>query len=305
MTIRPAGDHALLADLGDVTAHELHAAAQRVRALPGVVRCTPGHSSLYVIFDAAPDPDAVLRALAGEAAPFVGAHHTMHVHFAGEDLDAFLAHAKLSREEFLTRVRDVTLTARYLGFRAGFAYLDGWPWPMPRRATSRFVKRGSFAIAGEIAGFYPLDSPGGWNVLGQTNAPLRIEPGDTISLVPVDAPLPLAPESPQPRLSIEGVEIIAPLAVRTDRPFDEEAARLACEAVASDGPVLECAMVGPRLRFHAPRAVAWCDPALRLQTWSVSAGEEIAIGKIEGGLRGYASVGAAGALARRTDAKPA
>ena len=66
------------------------------------------------------------------------------------------------------RVATLRLTARYLGFRGGFAYLDGWPeeWSMPRRPTSRPVARGSFAIAGNVAGFYPIDSPGGWNILG-------------------------------------------------------------------------------------------------------------------------------------------
>src|SRR4029078_1596255 len=67
------------------------------------------------------------------------------------------------------------LTVRFLGFRPGFAYLDGWPemWRMPRRATSRNkVPRGSFATAGAFAGFYAVESPGGWNLLGRTAAPL-------------------------------------------------------------------------------------------------------------------------------------
>src|SRR2546430_1458487 len=82
------------------------------------------------------------------------------------------------------RMPSVRLTARYLGFRAGFAYLDGWPWPMPRRQRSRnLVPGGSFAVGGAMAGFYPLDLPGGWNVLGRTAEQLAnaISPGDEIA----------------------------------------------------------------------------------------------------------------------------
>ena len=118
----------------------------------------------------------------------------MDVDFSGDDFDEFLAHAQVTRDDFLKRIPSLRLTARYLGFRAGFAYLEGWPeeWRMPRRSTSRnLVPRGSFAIAGVMAGFYPVDSPGGWNILGRTNAtlwdpnaepPNRFMPGDVIEL---------------------------------------------------------------------------------------------------------------------------
>src|SRR5207237_2449933 len=111
------------------------------------------------------------------------------------DLDQFLTHVRGSRDEVLRRVESIQLTVRYLGFRAGFAYLDGWPeeWAMPRRSTSRnLVPGGSFGIAATMSGFYPVDSPGGWNILGRTAAPLwdpsreppnLFAPGDEISLV--------------------------------------------------------------------------------------------------------------------------
>ena len=98
----------------------------------------------------------------------------------------------------MRRVPDIRLVVRYLGFRAGFAYLEGWPaeWSMPRRSTSRnVVPGGSFAIAASMAGFYPVDSPGGWNLLGRTAAPLwdpdreppnLFAPGDEIAIVVLD-----------------------------------------------------------------------------------------------------------------------
>ena len=82
---------------------------------------------------------------------------------------------------------------------------------MPRRPTSRQrVPRGSFAIAARVAGFYPIDSPGGWNLLGRTNAalwdarcrpPNLIAAGDRVTIVPVTRPLAMpdiAEELPPP-----------------------------------------------------------------------------------------------------------
>src|SRR4028119_1443616 len=164
MNLAPAGDRALLADLGEVSAAELHAANARVRAIPAVVQSIPGHSSLYVIFNDTPDPEALRRALqtADNQQPATSNKtHRIPVQFDGEDLEELLTHAGMTRDHFLSRVNGLRLMARYLGFRGGFAYLDGWPeeWSMPRRATSRPVRRGSFAIAGNMAGFYPIDTP--------------------------------------------------------------------------------------------------------------------------------------------------
>ncbi|HEX6160436.1 MAG TPA: carboxyltransferase domain-containing protein, partial [Thermoanaerobaculia bacterium] len=145
----PAGDTAELIDLGNVTAAGLHAAAAEMRGQPGVVAVIPGHSSLYVIrgtAEAAGAPQAVREPR----------EHHLRVAFDGPDLPELLS--RISREEFLARVATLRLTARYLGFRGGFAYLDGWPdeWAMQRRPTSRPVPRGTFAVAGNVAGFYPI-----------------------------------------------------------------------------------------------------------------------------------------------------
>jgi allophanate hydrolase subunit 1 len=174
----PAGDNAELIELGEVSAAELHAAAALVRAEDGVLACIPGHSSLYVIRGTRTSSSAV------------SARESRSLHipvmFEGEDLPELLE--RVSREEFLGRVATLRLTARYLGFRGGFAYLEGWPeeWSMPRHATSRPVAKGAFAIAGNVAGFYPIDTPGGWKVLGHTNVDLEnaIGAGDVIAIEP-------------------------------------------------------------------------------------------------------------------------
>ncbi len=320
MKIAPAGDLAVLIELGDVSATGLHAAAAAARDLPGVVACIVGHSSLYVVFNRRPEISAFDAA--SHRQPTTGNRpHIIRVSFAAApDLDEFLARAHLAGDEFLRRVADLRLVVRYLGFRGGFAYLDGWPaeWSMPRRPTSRPVPRGSFAIAGSVAGFYPIDTPGGWNLLGWTNEPLenRFAPGDTITIDPVSV-IPSRPfaalragsdgeGSPSVRpLTLGPLTFTAPLAtivtapdwsriehgLSPGGPFDDLAAASANLAAGNPpgAPLLECAMAGPRIRASEDAVVAWWDGEARV--FEMKRGEEIAIGKVRRGLRGYLAVG--------------
>ncbi len=300
MNAAPAGDNATLYELGEVSAAALHEAARAMRAQPNVLAVIPGHSSLYVIRGEGAVRTSVIRQ---------PREHRIRVSFDGADLPELLA--RVPRDEFLARIPALRLTARYLGFRGGFAYLDGWPaeWSMPRRATSRPVARGSFAIAGSVAGFYPIDSPGGWNLLGRTDADVEhaFVPGDTIVLELVEpAELLSRPTQKQAKASLRHAELIAsPLVTlvndpdwsNVDRgiapggPFDDVAAALARRAVGGDADLLECAMSGPRLRFTRDAVTAWCGPDLDVRVQRVRAGEELAFGRIEGGLRGYLAIG--------------
>jgi allophanate hydrolase subunit 1 len=323
MDLRPAGDRAILVELGEVTAEELHAANAAALAVPGVVRAIPGHSSLYVIFAGAPDREPLERALArlnaevgsdprsafdgslsrsslnadrgsDPTSAFKRVERVIPVSFDGEDFEEFLPRAP----DFFQRIGDVRLIARYLGFRGGFAYLDGWPeeWAMPRRPTSRPVRRGSFAIAGNVAAFYPIDTPGGWNILGHTDVDLEnaIAPGDVFR-IRVERGLrhPSPPERRSTALDARIERITAPLAVFTDRPFDDVAAAIANAAVGNDdaAPVLECPLAGPKVRFTRDAFVAWCTPQLDVSVERVRAGDERAFGRVIGGLRGYLAVG--------------
>lgn len=79
--------------------------------------------------------------------------------------------AKHSRPEYLVYM---------LGFAPGFPFLGGLPEELatPRRATPRLkISAGSVGIAGQQTGAYPLDSPGGWQIIGRT--PLSLFTPDT------------------------------------------------------------------------------------------------------------------------------
>jgi KipI family sensor histidine kinase inhibitor len=313
-----AGDRGLLANLGaEVAAAELHARAATLRARANVVACIVGQQSLYVVFDGEPSIDF------DDVPPsaFTPRTHVIDVDFSGPDLDEFLAHVPITRDAFLQTVPSLRLTARYLGFRAGFAYLEGWPeaWRMPRRTRSRnLVPRGSFAIAGTMAGFYPVDSPGGWNLLGRTNAtlwnpdaepPNRFAPGDVVEIRSTS----ISQFDAQPATHFESTgevlaEVIAPgqlttivgardwkradYGVSPGGPFDAFAAALANRAVGNvnDAPLLECVLVAPRLRFAMSRRAAFCDGSGNVQTFMLLPGEELNLGRFHGGLRGYLAI---------------
>jgi len=313
-----AGDRGLLADFGpDVAASELHARAAALRARENVAACIVGQQSLYIVFDGEPSIDF------DDVPPsaFTPRTHVIDVDFSGPDLDEFLAHANVTRDAFLQTVPSLRLTARYLGFRAGFAYLEGWPeaWRMPRRTRSRnLVPRGSFAIAGIMAGFYPVDSPGGWNILGRTNTtlwnpdadpPNRFAPGDVIEIR--SSSISQFDEQPTTHFEATGevlADVIAPgqlttivgardwkradYGVSPGGPFDGFAAALANRAVGNvdDAPLLECVLVAPRLRFVTPRRAAFCDGSGNVQTFMLLPGEELSLGRFHGGLRGYLAI---------------
>jgi KipI family sensor histidine kinase inhibitor len=333
--IHHAGDSALLVDLGAADGRSLHAATRVVRALNGVVACITGERSLYVIFDDrhAPDVSSVERALQSTIADVAQstAVHLLPVSFAPAcslDLDELLAHAALDRAAFMQRLASLELRARHLGFRAGFAYLEGWPeeWRLPRRATSRaLVTAGSFAIAATRAGFYPIDSPGGWNVLGRTSAtlwnptispPNLIAAGDTIIVAPTLVPL-APPPLPQMNTRIDHpvAEIVEPgqltfvtpacdwsrldAGLAEGGPFDDVAAALANAAAGNrvDAAVLECTLVGPTLRMLEPATLAWSGGAVTLRvncvaidvtrSFVVDRGDVVRIGRLDDSLRGY------------------
>ena len=84
-----------------------------------------------------------------------------------------------------------------IGFLPGFAYMASVDPRIatPRLATPRTnIVGGSVGIAGEQTGIYPLDSPGGWNIIGRTplkvfdlsaDQPVLFQPGDEVKFVPI------------------------------------------------------------------------------------------------------------------------
>jgi len=117
----------------------------------------------------------------------------------GEDLAALAASRGLSPEEVIALHSGATYHVHMLGFVPGFAYLGGLDSRLatPRRDTPRpRVPAGSVAIADEQTAVYPLETPGGWQLIGRTpvrlfrpdaSPPSLLAAGDSVRFVPISA----------------------------------------------------------------------------------------------------------------------
>ena len=119
------------------------------------------------------------------------------IRYDGQDLDEVAKLTGLSTSEVVELHSGTTFTAAFAGFAPGFMYCVGLPkvLQLPRRTSPRVkVPAGSLAMADTYTAIYPLNSPGGWNLIGTTDAqmfdasaeqPSLLLPGDRVRFVPV------------------------------------------------------------------------------------------------------------------------
>ena len=119
------------------------------------------------------------------------------VTYDGQDLAEVAQLTGLSESEVIELHSSTIFNAAFAGFAPGFMYCTGLPeiLQLPRRTTPRTsVPAGSLAIADAYTAVYPLNSPGGWNLIGTTDVqmfdatadqPSLLIPGDRVRFVPV------------------------------------------------------------------------------------------------------------------------
>lgn len=93
----------------------------------------------------------------------------------GIDLKEMSKSLKLSEREIIELHANATYTVYFIGFLPGFLYLGGLNerLHLPRKATPRLrVDKGAVAIGGHQTGIYPMQSAGGWHIIGSTPVPL-------------------------------------------------------------------------------------------------------------------------------------
>ena len=115
----------------------------------------------------------------------------------GLDIEVLATSKSITIEELIKRHSEKLYRIFCIGFLPGFAYMGKVDKIIatPRRQTPRpNVIQGSVGIAGEQTGIYPLNSPGGWNIIAQTplqlfNAnrgePVLLKMGDTVKFSPI------------------------------------------------------------------------------------------------------------------------
>ena len=178
MKVLPYGDRALLVELADGEEALALAAALRADPPAALGDLVPAARTVLLVAEAGA-PVAELRAALGRVEPAAAAGAEAEVEvveipvvYDGEDLDDVARLTGLSPQEVVAAHTGQTWRVAFGGFAPGFGYLVGEDdrLHVPRRAESRTrVPRGAVALAGEYAGVYPRESPGGWQLIGRTD----------------------------------------------------------------------------------------------------------------------------------------
>jgi KipI family sensor histidine kinase inhibitor len=203
----PLGDSAVTITFGTERSPELlariHATARSLESagIPHVEDVVPAYLALTVYYDALHTTydDMAKSILDTCEQPSRGARdtapprsHLIPVHYDGMDLDTVATATGLSPAEVIARHSGRAYTVDLLGFVPGWAYLSELDpaLQLPRRAEPRpRVMAGSVAIAAAQTGVYPLDTPGGWHIIGRTETvmfdptrepPALLRAGDTV-----------------------------------------------------------------------------------------------------------------------------
>lgn len=211
-TIQPAGDSAVLITFGDridqTINRRVHRLARAVveHPLHGIGASVPGYSTLLIRYDPLIlSYCRVVEWLAELSDQSISEEVTprrvmIPVHYGGldgPDLAFVAAHNHITEAEVIRIHASREYTVYLMGFTPGFPYLGGLDPTIsaPRLASPRErVSAGSVGIAGEQTGIYPIDSPGGWRIIGRTTislfditrvSPFLLAPGDCVIFTPV------------------------------------------------------------------------------------------------------------------------
>jgi KipI family sensor histidine kinase inhibitor len=209
VVILPYGPRAVLVECRSGGAARI---AEVVRRVEGVLHAVPAASTVLVEHDGRADIESALDVALADAASSLppptspsttgvggeGGVVEIAVRYDGDDLAAVADLCGLGIAEVIALHTGCEFTSAFCGFAPGFAYLTGLPEPLasvPRRATPRTrVPAGAVALAGGYSAVYPSASPGGWHLIGRTDAvlwdadarpPARLPPGTAVRFTPV------------------------------------------------------------------------------------------------------------------------
>jgi KipI family sensor histidine kinase inhibitor len=223
----PAGERGLIVELGNQISLEIN---DQVRALAigieaagisGLTEVIPTYRSVGIEYDPLATSFEEMQARIREVAAHVDLRNlrtpklvqipTVYGGEFGPDLPFVAEHAGLSEAEVIRLHSQPRYHVYMIGFTPGYVYLGGLPERLhtPRLSSPRIrVPRGSVAIGGSQTGIYPVESPGGWRIIGRTyltlfdptrEIPTPIVPGDAVQFVPITEAEFLRAKSCEPR----------------------------------------------------------------------------------------------------------
>lgn len=218
MRMKPLGDTALIVEVGQAIDEPTHGQVQAVHAfleanpLPGVTELVPAYTTVTLFYDpakvcaaGAPPQDItgwlalkakqLLDAMPARMRPPAGRTIEIPICYDAEfgaDLAEVAEKAGVSVADVVRLHAGAEYLVYMIGFAPGFPYMGGLPpaLAMPRRATPRTrVAPGSVGIIGRQCCIYPIETPGGWNLIGRTplqlfqpteDPPVLLQAGDRV-----------------------------------------------------------------------------------------------------------------------------
>ncbi|RJN32949.1 carboxyltransferase domain-containing protein [Nesterenkonia natronophila] len=319
--VRAAGQRALLADF--TTPAEVLAFHRQLisKPLAGQVEAVPAARTVLVVFRTRHHTQEAAKQLrrirtrpggVGE-----GREVEIRVHYDGADLETLAEHLGMSRQGLIDWHTSTSWVGGFAGFAPGFTYClpeavatrrrlrkAEQPFQVPRLSSPRTeVPAGTVALAGEFSAVYPRSSPGGWQLIGTTDAvmwdlnrpePVLIRPGDSVSYVPVAEQITVtaAPDPARRRSYVPAGDVVVD--------------------VLSTGPQTLLQDLGRpgRSGLGVPRSGAADVPALRQANELVgnddsAAGLEVLFGGLELGVRHISVLAVTGAETSLQVATPA
>lgn len=179
--------------------------AQRIEGIvdmiPAFVSLLINYNPLVISYDALKKRLEKILQVETKASETVKRVFEIPVCYGGEygpDLKNIADHAGLSEEEVISIHTSCDYLIYMLGFLPGFCYLGGLDERIhtPRLDTPRLkIPAGSVGIGGSQTGIYPMDSPGGWQLMGKTpvktydpqrETPILVQAGEYIRFVRID-----------------------------------------------------------------------------------------------------------------------
>ncbi|MFE4814019.1 5-oxoprolinase subunit PxpB [Peribacillus simplex] len=225
-TLSPLGDSAIVITFGDGMEYSIHKKIKLLMDLledepfAGFIECVPAFTNLTVFYDPLVVYKDQKQSNDTEISPFEVVRSIMEMKLQGLKETKKLSHRTVSipvcygKEygpdlEYVARYNDLTTdevihihsTGEYLaymiGFAPGFPFLGGMSEEIatPRRSSPRMtIPAGAVGIAGMQTGVYPISTPGGWQLIGQTptklflpnvNPPSLLQAGDIVKFQPI------------------------------------------------------------------------------------------------------------------------
>lgn len=210
---RIMGDRALIVELGDEISPEVNRKVRKLalalegKPIEGLVETIPTYRSLLIIYDPLTIGLTTLQQKVDALYKEIDIIHIpapktveIPVVYGGEygpDLEWVADYLNISTKEVIHLHSGSTYQVYMIGFTPGFPYLGELPEGLvtPRRETPRtLTPAGSVAIAQRQTGIYPVESPGGWHIIGRTplrlfdptqSPPTLLEMGDRVKFLPI------------------------------------------------------------------------------------------------------------------------